>query len=84
MPFDAQTRGPPKLKLELHCDIVIIWPAIPSALHLRLINRALTTRTAKLEKPNLTTAHHGALGVLLTGAGEMGAELATAEETHAL
>lgn len=83
MPLDARAGDPSELELELHCDIVVIWPAIPSAFYLRL-NRALTAPTANLEKPNLTTAYHGALGSLLEGAGDMGAEPATAERPHTL
>lgn len=50
MPLDVQTGDPPKLELELHCDIVVIRPVIPSTSHPRL-NRAFPARTAANAKP---------------------------------
>lgn len=41
---------PPKLKLELHGDMVVIPRVIPTAFYPR-INRAFTARTANVEKP---------------------------------
>lgn len=79
LPLDAQTETRLKLKLELHCDIVVIWPVIPEAFYSRL-NRAYNPHSQR-RNPNLTTAQHGALDTLLTGAGEMEAELATAGRT---
>lgn len=44
------SQDPPEFKLELHCDIVVIWPAILSAVDPRL-NRAATALTANNTEP---------------------------------
>lgn len=50
VPLNALERDPPKLELELHCDIVVIWPVIPSAFFPRL-NRAFSTRISNNATP---------------------------------
>lgn len=52
MPLDAPDSDPPELELELHCDIVVIWPVIPSAFYPRL-NRAFPGRIANNATPIL-------------------------------
>lgn len=48
-------KDPPKLELELHCDIVVIRPVIPRPFHPRL-NRAFTSCTTRQRKANFAIA----------------------------